>query len=33
MEMMDIIVTTFFVGSIIAIPITRMIMFIKEGRK
>lgn len=33
MELLDIIVTTFFVGSIIAIPITRMIMFIKEGRK
>ena len=33
MELFDIIVTSIFAGTIVAIPITRIIMLIKEGRK
>lgn len=33
MDLLDIIVTTFFAGTIIAIPITRIVMLIKERRK
>lgn len=33
MDLLDIIVTSFFAGAIIAIPIIRIVMLIKESRK
>lgn len=33
MEMVDIVVTSIFAGAIFTIPITRIIMLIKERRK
>lgn len=33
MDLLDIIVTSVFAGAIVAIPITRIIMLIKERRK
>ena len=33
MELFDIIVTSVFAGTIVAIPVTRIVMLIKERRK
>lgn len=33
MELLDIVVTSVFAGVIVAIPITRIVMLIKERRK
>lgn len=33
MDLLDIVVTSVFAGAIVAIPITRIVMLIKERRK